>query len=69
MDENKYLLAMKGGLKINIKVKCKNYNWKRQAVVGKRGYPIDSYKCPKCGRNIERARGRYDYPSESAQLK
>ncbi|MBA7639769.1 hypothetical protein ES703_47429 [subsurface metagenome] len=55
--------------KINIKVKCKNCDWEGQAIVGKKGYPLDNYKCPKCGRNIERARGRYNYHSESAQLK
>ena len=55
--------------KIKIKVKCKNCDWEGQAVVGKRGYPLDDYKCPKCGQNVERARGRYDYHSESAQLK
>ena len=55
--------------KINIKVKCKNCNWEGQAVVGKKGFPLDSYKCPKCDQNIERGRGRYDYYSECAELK
>ena len=44
---------MKWLLRINIKVKCKNCNWKGQAVVGKRRYPIDNYKCLKCGQDIE----------------
>ena len=54
---------------MHIKVKCKNCDWEGQAIVGKKGYPLDNYKCPKCGQNIERARGRYNYHSESARLK
>lgn len=55
--------------KMNIKVKCKACDWEGQAVVGKRGYPLNIYKCPECGQNIERGKGRYDYYSESAKLK
>jgi len=54
---------------MNIKVKCKACDWEGQAVVGKRGYPLNIYKCPECGQNIERGKGRYDYYSESAKLK
>ncbi|MBA7562693.1 hypothetical protein ES695_12430 [Candidatus Atribacteria bacterium 1244-E10-H5-B2] len=64
-----FLGIMRRYLKMHIKVKCKNCDWKGQAIVGKKGYPLDNYKCPKCGRNIERAKGRYNYHSESAQLK
>jgi hypothetical protein len=46
---------------MNIKVKCKSCDWEGKATVGKRGYPLDSYKCPMCSQNIERAKGRYDY--------
>ncbi|MGB6371729.1 MAG: hypothetical protein WBF68_12025 [Atribacterota bacterium] len=53
---------------MNIKVKCKNCDWEGQAVVGKKGYPLDSYKRPNCSQNVERARGRYYY-SEKAKLK
>lgn len=53
---------------MNIKVKCKNCNWEGQAIVGRRGYPLDSYKCPKCGKDIKRAKGRYDYYAGMAQL-
>ena len=41
---------------MNIKVKCKNCDWEGQAIVGKEGFPLDKYKCPECGQNIERAR-------------
>jgi len=40
--------------KINIKVKCKNFDWEGQAVVGKKGYLLDSYKCPECGQGLKR---------------
>lgn len=53
---------------MNIKVKCKNCDWEGKAAVGKRGYPLNSYRCPKCGKDIERAKGRYDYYGGTAQL-
>jgi hypothetical protein len=38
-------------------------------VVGKKGYPIDSYKCPECGQDLKRGKGSYEYFSEKAELK
>lgn len=55
--------------KINIKVKCKNCDQEGQVVVGKKGYPIDSYKCPECGQDLKRGKGSYEYFSEKAELK
>ena len=63
------ILRRKEVKKINIKVKCKNCNWKGQAVVGKKGYPIDGYKCPECGQDLKRGEGSYEYFSEKAELK
>lgn len=66
------LLNEKGGiLELNIKVKCKNKgcDWQGQAVAGRKGHELDGYKCPYCGRDIERARGRYNIYSERAELK
>jgi len=56
-------------IKINVRVKCKNCNWQGQAAVGKRGFPLGYYKCPICGQDVGRARGRYNYHSERAELK
>jgi len=55
--------------KINIKVKCKACDWEGQAVIGKKGYPIDSYKCPECDQGLKRGEISYEYFSEKAELK
>ncbi|MBA7570193.1 hypothetical protein ES695_00350 [Candidatus Atribacteria bacterium 1244-E10-H5-B2] len=54
---------------MNIKVKCKSCDWEGQATVGKRGFPLDAYGCPRCGQRIGRCRGRYDLLSEMAKLR
>ena len=52
-----------------IKVECKVCDWVGQEIVGKRGHKLSEYKCPKCGQDIKRGKGRYDYRSEYAELK
>ncbi|MBA7520008.1 hypothetical protein ES705_12096 [subsurface metagenome] len=64
-----FLGIMRRYLKMHIKVKCRNCDWKGQAIVGKKGYPLDSYKCPVCGHSLKRDKGSYDEHSESAELK
>ncbi|RXG65532.1 hypothetical protein ES695_07420 [Candidatus Atribacteria bacterium 1244-E10-H5-B2] len=54
---------------MNIKVKCKSCDWEGQAIVGKRGFPLDSYGCPRCGQRIGRGRGKCDFLSEMAKLR
>ena len=62
---------------MNIKVKCKNCDWEGQAVVGQKisrysheqGYKLNQYYCPKCGHDLIRGKGTYDYYSEKAKLK
>ena len=52
-----------------IKVKCKKCDWEGQEIVGKKGHKLNEYKCPKCGQDIKRGKGHYDYRSEYAVLK
>jgi len=52
----------------NIKVFCKNCNWTGKAVVGKKGFDLIQYRCPRCGNKLKRGRGSYDYHSEYALL-
>lgn len=54
---------------MNIKVICKNCDWEGQAEVGKAGFKLRQYYCPKCGHDLKRGKGRYDYYSEKAELK
>jgi len=54
---------------LNIKAKCKNCNWEGQAIVGKVGFKLSQYYCPKCGHDLKRGKGTYDYYSEKAKLK
>jgi len=56
---------------VNIKVVCKDKNcgWVGQAIVGRKGFKLEKYKCPECGQDLKRARGSYDFYSESAVFK
>ncbi|MBA7521976.1 hypothetical protein ES705_14088 [subsurface metagenome] len=52
-----------------IKVKCKNCDWEGQEAVGKKGHKLSEYKCPKCGGDIKKGKGRNNYRNEYAVLK
>ncbi|RXG64029.1 hypothetical protein ES695_14485 [Candidatus Atribacteria bacterium 1244-E10-H5-B2] len=67
---SKLLNKYRGANDINIKVFCKVCNWTGQAIVGKRGFDLEKYKCPDCGRSgLKRGKGSYDPNSGHAVLK
>jgi len=54
-----------------IAIKCTKCDWQGNAEVGRRkgGVPLSEQQCPKCGSQVERRPGRYNWGDEEAKIK